>query len=309
MKEEDRFPIDRIPERDWARVKDAVFAELDAAPAVSRPPRARRPRAVVWAVGAAAAAALVLVGYLLAERPDSSSLSSTRVVTGDDASETLLGDVSVHVEPQSSLFAVASDGRGQVVVLEQGAATFAVPPREARPPFVVQGGDVRVEVIGTRFRVERTGPSARVDTHEGTVRVVVEGRAISISAGESWPSGEDAADARATPEGSAEAAISEATLEPNADERQGAFERAASLEATDAEAAARIYGRLVDEGSEWEANALFALGRLELERGRHGVARSHLARYLERFPRGVNAADARALLARIPSHDPNGERP
>ena len=43
----------------------------------------------------------------------------------------------------------------------------------------------------------------------------------------------------------------------------------------------------------------FALGRLEADRGRQGEATRWLEQYLARYPRGINADDARALLRRM----------
>ena len=48
----------------------------------------------------------------------------------------------------------------------------------------------------------------------------------------------------------------------------------------------------------WAANALFAEARLSAERGQREAARALLSAYLNRFPDGRNAADARALLIR-----------
>ncbi|RMH43732.1 MAG: hypothetical protein D6689_04345 [Deltaproteobacteria bacterium] len=78
------------------------------------------------------------------------------------------------------------------------------------------------------------------------------------------------------------------------------YDRAARLEATDPSAAAAIYRDLARGAGPWAANALFAHARLELDRGRPARARELLEAYLRRFPRGANAADARALLERLP---------
>jgi hypothetical protein len=80
---------------------------------------------------------------------------------------------------------------------------------------------------------------------------------------------------------------------------QRRFETAASLEVRDPEAALRIYAELSTGGDAWAANALFASARLEAERERQDRARALLETYLRRFPRGANAADARALLTKL----------
>jgi hypothetical protein len=75
------------------------------------------------------------------------------------------------------------------------------------------------------------------------------------------------------------------------------FELAAQLEERDPVAALRIYGELAGGDDGWAASALFASARLEAERGVTPQARALCDSYLQRFPRGPNADDARALLA------------
>jgi hypothetical protein len=77
------------------------------------------------------------------------------------------------------------------------------------------------------------------------------------------------------------------------------FESAAALEVRDPLAAARIYRELASGSGAWAANALFAEARLSVERGHREAARTLLSAYLDRFPSGPNAADARALLIRL----------
>ena len=77
------------------------------------------------------------------------------------------------------------------------------------------------------------------------------------------------------------------------------FESAAALEVRDPLAAARIYRELASGSGAWAANALFAEARLSAERRQREAARALLSAYLDRFPGGPNAADARALLIRL----------
>jgi outer membrane protein assembly factor BamD (BamD/ComL family) len=77
------------------------------------------------------------------------------------------------------------------------------------------------------------------------------------------------------------------------------FRRAAALESTDPATALAEYAALAREEGPWGANALYAQARLELELGHTGRARTLLERYLARYPSGVNAEDARALLRRL----------
>jgi hypothetical protein len=64
-----------------------------------------------------------------------------------------------------------------------------VAPREARPPFVVQAGDVSVRVVGTHFRVTRHGEAADVVVAKGVVEVTGHGERNLVRAGEVWPPG------------------------------------------------------------------------------------------------------------------------
>jgi hypothetical protein len=77
------------------------------------------------------------------------------------------------------------------------------------------------------------------------------------------------------------------------------FEAARRLEARAPAAALRQYLELAQGTDSWAANALFAAARLALDQGRSSEARTLLDSYLERFPGGNNAEDARALLRRL----------
>jgi len=79
---------------------------------------------------------------------------------------------------------------------------------------------------------------------------------------------------------------------------QQRFERAAEIEKRDPLGAVAMYRDLAAGSGPWAANALFAQGRLEGDRGNVSEGRRLLTAYLSRYPRGRNAADARALLER-----------
>jgi transmembrane sensor len=68
--------------------------------------------------------------------------------------------------------------------LARGGATFEVVRDPARR-FRVQAGDVAVEVLGTRFTVERLGERARVAVERGRVRVSWPSGSSELGAGES----------------------------------------------------------------------------------------------------------------------------
>ena len=80
---------------------------------------------------------------------------------------------------------------------------------------------------------------------------------------------------------------------------QAMFEEATALERSDPARASRLYGEVETGSDSWAQNALYARGRLEASRGNTGEARRLLEQYLQRFPRGSNAEDARAVLRRL----------
>jgi hypothetical protein len=77
------------------------------------------------------------------------------------------------------------------------------------------------------------------------------------------------------------------------------FEAAARLEASQPARAIELYRQVAASGSAWAPNALYALARLDADRGDAAEARRLLQEYLLRYPRGANAQDARELLDRL----------
>jgi transmembrane sensor len=70
------------------------------------------------------------------------------------------------------------------LVLESGSARFDVTPNPERR-FAVRAGNTRIEVLGTRFTVEREAPRVRVAVEHGRVRVIWPGGEALLGAGES----------------------------------------------------------------------------------------------------------------------------
>ena len=299
-----------------------------------------RPRVRAWVAGGAVAAAALIVLWpgRGGEEGRSGGRSPSRIATAEAASAVSVGDVSLEVAPHSALLVDEDEERGVLVVLERGGVTCRVPPRKGEAPVVVQAGEVRVEVTGTVFSVTRAGEAAHVVVVEGTVQLTHRGRQHVVVAPGAWPVTEAGTGTEAETESETETETeaetetetgtgtgtgteietgTEMEMEPEAMDlpaRRGAtrrparvrasdkerYEAAAGLEASDPEAALVIYRELARAGGAWAANARYARARLELELGREARARRLLEEYLRRHPRGPNAADARALLERLP---------
>jgi hypothetical protein len=73
------------------------------------------------------------------------------------------------------------------------------------------------------------------------------------------------------------------------------YESAARMESQNPEGALALYRKVASDSGAWAANALYAAGRLQADRGRRADAARLLDEYLARFPNGANARDARDL--------------
>ena len=361
-----KLDIEPLNDARWSRIEKSLFERLDRQDEPLAPPSpaselapVRSWRAKGFAIGAlalAAAVLLVVMGVRMWPSPSPRSVvaaNPSRIVTGASDSHLALGESSIDVGPESALVVSGDDARGLVVVLDRGKVTCEVAPRGARPAFVVQAGDVRVRVIGTRFTVTRVHDdgrdTAKVEVAHGVVEVSAHGTMTMVRSGETWPAGTTAdlsvvpTDAPLTqaptptptvsaddptqpkPSNGAKRPTPNATTSrpsapitndpytapapttepavlpppsPSPSPRQ-LYEQAAQLESRDPSRALAIYRELAAAGGAWGMNALFAQGRLQADRGNRGEARRLLNDYLSRYPRGPNAADARALLDRL----------
>lgn len=314
-------PVEPLSDLEWKRIEEGLMARLDrdSGPVADPVPSERASRrsgwrtAAVWtAVGAVAAAAIALV--VTRGGDQAAPTHASRMATADSSSVMTLRDATLTVAPHSALLVSEDQQGGVLVVLERGSVHCAVAPRDGRPPFVVNAGEVRVEVVGTHFGVSREGDLASVTVDEGTVVVIHRGVRNEVGAGQRWPGQRASAEpepaviepaliepvAPEVPKASIEASI-EVAPEPkkrprpavSAKERYG---HAAAMEGRDPNGALAIYGEIVDAGGPWAPLALFAKGRLELDLGQTEAGTRTLRDYLDRFPAGPNAADARALL-------------
>lgn len=324
-----RPPVEPLSRPAWDRVEAGVFARLDRGehllPSVEHDApslwHARR-----WAMaGAFAAAASLALFWRFGMSGDGAEPSTpaapvaqvspapaapaaprheARIVSTDAPTETTLGEAVITLAAHSDVGVAGSDSEGWLVRLDAGQVDCKVAPRRGRPPFVVQAGETKVSVVGTRFTVTREGGAARVSVTEGHVQVDSGSSHVLLGPGESWPSEPALEPEPIDPEEASEPPRAQPVrgkrstyvVTPRAQQR---FERAARLEAKDPAAALSIYQQLARGKGPWAANALYAQARLELERGRPERAEPLLRRYLERHPQGMNAGDVRKLLDQI----------
>jgi transmembrane sensor len=92
--------------------------------------------------------------------------------------------VAILRSPDTVLEPISVESRRILSVLREGAARFEVTKRPGRL-FRVVAGDVIVEVLGTRFELERVGDRLRVKVNEGRVRVSWTGGQRQLSRGAS----------------------------------------------------------------------------------------------------------------------------
>jgi hypothetical protein len=298
--------------------------------AIEAPARVVLRRHAWWLAGAFAAAACIAVWFSVGsgnevtavvspapsvEAPAPAALHEARIATTDAPTETTIGESVVVLAAHSDVKFSGSDAAGWSVRLETGQVDCHVAPRRGRPPFVVHAGATQVTVVGTRFSVARRGDTATVSVTEGKVQVDSGDSHVLLGPGESWSKPEASALAPSADEeddreldDEAEAALPTeldeppSSGQPRAGKRvppaQQRFNRAARLESKNPRAALAIYRDLARGKGAWAANALYAQARLELELGHDERAKQLLQRYLERYPRGLNASDVRELLDR-----------
>lgn len=300
-------PIEDLPELSWRRLEEEVLSRTETKSVLPtlRKRGHRRTIAVASAVVLAAAAAVALFVVRDGGKEVGERLPLSRLVTEDSPSTMSVGDATLRAGTHTALVVSDAGESGVRVILERGIVDCQVAPRPGRAPFVVVAGNVSVEVTGTAFRVERIGDGARVDVERGTVRVLENGELHELGAGDSWPEPTARNDLDDTPAIDAPSAAAKPkpkskpkTKPKNRVPAKVRYAQAAALESTKPTEALAIYRSLSRERGPWAANALFAMARLELERGNVARARKALNRYLRRYPKGANAADARALLDR-----------
>jgi transmembrane sensor len=184
LREDDAFTQDRA--RFWREIR----ARRHASPAAPR-------RLLPWSLGIAAAAALALIAIWprLQEptpAPAALTLASGEALSIEEAqaeSKTLVfADASrITLKPGTRVTPLAASGTRFEVLLDRGVAEFSVTPGGPRQ-WSVEAGLLRVEVVGTVFRVQRTEQGVDVQVSHGVVLVrgdAVPGRVRRLTAGQS----------------------------------------------------------------------------------------------------------------------------
>lgn len=145
-------------------------------------------RRIMLAGGAAAAASAAAVGLGWRKRPRfDTEVGEIRRLPLADGSQVALNTASrviIDLQPQR-----------RTVTLARGEAWFHV-AKDARRPFVVEAGPVRVRAVGTAFSVRRGAAGAEVLVTEGVVETWVvgaEGHTVRVAAGHAVTVSEDAA--------------------------------------------------------------------------------------------------------------------
>ena len=299
----------------WSRIERGLWSRMDSAQVVEP---AARPRRWIWLAApafAAAAAAVALVIAIGVDDDRAPGEASARLVSG--ASPTTLSYGDVHVTLDADSAAVMDHRKG--AALERGAAWFEVAPRGERAPFVVTAGDTMVRVVGTRFRVTRSGEEAAVQVEHGAVEVLFRGTTSRVSAGQQWTSRQPAvavavrvaeakpapapmpvlvptpAPAPVKPAAVAKPAAAKPAAVAKPDDDASRYHRLEQLEVSAPKVAIDGYLELARTAPRWAEPALFAAARLAADR-REPRAKGLLEIYLTRFPAGANADDARKLL-------------
>jgi transmembrane sensor len=121
-----------------------------------------------------AAAAAIALAATLWWQPARSDFQQQFATTADGATKVTLPDNS-HIDLSAdSNVAVTYDARHRNIALERGEANFSVAKDPSRP-FVVAARQVKVQAIGTVFKVRYTANAVEVVVTEGKVQVSRDG--------------------------------------------------------------------------------------------------------------------------------------
>lgn len=141
-----------------------------ASPAQFKRPLTRRAFALAGGASAVAAGAATVFFMATHEERYDTRLGEVRSVKLPDGS-------TATINTDSDVLVSMNDGMRKLT-LAKGEAWFKV-TKDARRPFVVEAGDVRVRAVGTAFSVRRRSGGADVVVTEGVVEVWTIGREAS----------------------------------------------------------------------------------------------------------------------------------
>jgi ferric-dicitrate binding protein FerR (iron transport regulator) len=309
------LPVEPLSEDAWERIEGNVYRTL-AADTARAHERQSRPAfwRMMW-VGGPALATVALGSVLLFNvqpKPVATPASSEPVavaevtpaepsehsfVTNDEARQVHFRGAEVFIGAHSELVVFEPPGQGTLVSVVRGEAAFQVERQSVGSYFVVQGGSTRVRVVGTEFSVTRAGEGADVAVAEGAVEVTDNGETVLLGPGQHWSAQLRSHDLEKV-ESVKKHQERKRTRRSSVLSAREVYVRAATREDDDPDAAAALYRQVARGSGSWAANALYALALLELDRGHQSAGKNYLKRYLERFPDGENADDARRLLER-----------
>lgn len=234
-----------------------------------------RPSARDWGLAAVVFACLGLAlsgGYAwLRSTKDEASLSTRN---GADERWQLRDGSHIVLETAATVISKQHESATDVLFdLSAGSAHFDVAHRPERA-FRIQAGLVRVEVIGTEFRIERQDARARVSVLRGRVRV-------------SWPDG-----TRVLSAGESDLFPPQSAPVPALENAPSAAPAASALSPSSASATVPAPARVT-------AEALFAAADSARSAGHSLEALSVLQQLTERFPRDPRAPLAAFTRGRI----------
>jgi len=89
---------------------------------------------------------------------------NTRLITLTDGSEVLLG-------ARSAINVAGFSDEERIVYLRKGEALFSV-EKDKNRPFIVVSGDTRIQVLGTKFNMNKAEKNLKVSLLEGRVKVI-----------------------------------------------------------------------------------------------------------------------------------------
>ncbi len=217
--------------------------------------RARRARSErVLMLASAALLLLLVVSFVVRGRMQARggvALEGRNVLFGDGSSVRLLDAASV-------LDVGAASEASVEVALRSGAAEFEITPNPKRR-FIVQAGPAEISVLGTHFRVTRSGERVRVEVTHGRVSVKYAAGARLLTDGESnWFPPAELADAANAPASAAASATSSAE-EPAPELMDGASAAASAAPTTSAPDANFDRGRFLAHATQREYAQAYAL--------------------------------------------------